>query len=371
MKKKIYILLGLFSVFEMLQAQHTLNSVFNLPRVGDEIIKQQVEYKNPGRSGEKVIWDFSRLELINDEYSLIYSSPELTEETNSYIMGRDSIPAGYLNEADLLIGTEHNTMYYYRVQDHCLWSLGHENPTVLLHYTQPFVSEFYPMNYRDSLDSTYEAEGLYSSSIPFDIKGSVWIKSDAYGLMILPSGDTLQHVVRVRSEREVQQQIKMDSGEEIVNNSVLETYRWYSKGYRYPIFETVRTFNVVANEEIDYFCTAFFYPPQDHYYLDNDEDNLQLQGENVSSDPWLNLRYNIYPNPVRTNLEVEFYLPQSAFIRVQVRTLLGMIVLETNEGRYLEGVGTFQLNTMVLPTGNYILDIWLNDHLVSEIIMKR
>jgi hypothetical protein len=35
----------------ILSAQHVLRSELNMFRAGDEIIKQQVEYKNPGRKG--------------------------------------------------------------------------------------------------------------------------------------------------------------------------------------------------------------------------------------------------------------------------------------------------------------------------------
>lgn len=97
---------------------------YNSPRPGDELIKQQVEYKDPGRDGANVIWDFGKLESINDEYSLVYSEPYLIDKSQ-YIMGRDTIPSKEIKQGELLIGTEHNTMYYYRIKDNALWILGH------------------------------------------------------------------------------------------------------------------------------------------------------------------------------------------------------------------------------------------------------
>jgi len=64
MKKQLLSLL--IGIPVMLSAQHTLQRELHLPRVGDELIKQQVEYKDPGRSGDNVLWDFSRLTSIND-----------------------------------------------------------------------------------------------------------------------------------------------------------------------------------------------------------------------------------------------------------------------------------------------------------------
>ncbi|MBF0576275.1 hypothetical protein IR022_09865, partial [Dysgonomonas sp. GY617] len=87
-----------------------INLQYNGLRSGDEIIKQQVDYKDPGRSGENVIWDFGKLKSVNDEYSLVYSSPVL-QEKSFYVMGYDTIQVKNTAQNSLIIGTEHNTMY--------------------------------------------------------------------------------------------------------------------------------------------------------------------------------------------------------------------------------------------------------------------
>jgi hypothetical protein len=125
--------------------------------------------------------------------------------------------------------------------------------------------------------------------------------------------------------------------------------------------------------------TAFFYPPQEHYYLEDDEENLALleneeNGSNENNgniDPWEGLRYNIFPNPATTFLDVELYLPRPATVRVQLRSTMGAIVLNENKGHYPVGICSFRFNAYTFPVGNYILDIWLDDHLVSGVIMKR
>ena len=58
---------------------------------------------------------------------------------------------------------------------------------------------------------------------------------------------------------------------------MVDTYKWYAAGYRYPIFETVTTGNLRDNGKLPYFSTAFYYPPTDHEYLDNDEENKKIQ----------------------------------------------------------------------------------------------
>ena len=112
---------------------------------------------------------------------------------------------------------------------------------------------------------------------------------------------------------------------------VVETYRWYSKGYRYPVFETVHSWVEVQDSSDDeYFRTAFFFPPQDHYYLEEDEENLAilLNEENDINSPsyWADLSYNFYPNPVQTDLEVEFFMPHAGRVRMHLIDKMGQAV---------------------------------------------
>lgn len=54
--------------------QNPLQKNTNLIRGNDVIVKQQVEYKSPGRSGENVLWNFSELSSINDSYQVNYQA---------------------------------------------------------------------------------------------------------------------------------------------------------------------------------------------------------------------------------------------------------------------------------------------------------
>ena len=56
-----------------LVAQHTLTFDRNALRGGDQLVKQQVEYKDPGSTGKGLIWDFTFLQPINEQYTLDYS----------------------------------------------------------------------------------------------------------------------------------------------------------------------------------------------------------------------------------------------------------------------------------------------------------
>ncbi|MDR0864868.1 MAG: hypothetical protein LBO74_08050, partial [Candidatus Symbiothrix sp.] len=183
--KKI-VIFWLLGIPGMLLAQHTLQSELNLPRPGDGIIKQQVEYKDPGRSGADVLWNFSGLTTINPEYKLNYRLPRANRH-RQYVLGRDTFEVNHVAENELLKGVEHFTQYYFRISGDTLYSLGYENGTVLMHHTQPLPVIAYPFGYGQTITQDYHSEGLYSSQVPMSTSGTIRIEADAYGKMLLPS----------------------------------------------------------------------------------------------------------------------------------------------------------------------------------------
>ena len=372
MKKQIFFFTLLLGICHAGYSQHVLHSNLNHFRPGDEIIKQQVEYKNPGRSGENVLWDFSKLDVINEAYQLTFS-------------GYENIWA---------VGQEKNTNYYYTQYNDSLLLWGFENQSTTLQNHQPELLLKFPVSYGDKTQSYYYSHGKYANRLELDAMGSVKVEADAYGMMVLPSKDTLKHVLRIHTVKLMAQttqpigesyfeklksplSISQDSIDyRLANDSVLfveESYRWYEKGYRYPVFEAISSWEQVkGSENRNYTYTSLFYPPQEHYYLDEDEENLALlDSEDTIVDPWEGLTYNIYPNPVQSVLRIEMYLPRSTNIRINLRSTMGLVAIEENKGFHWEGLYDFQLDVTSQPVGNYILDIWLDEKLISEIIMKR
>ena len=361
-----------------------INLQHNGLRSGDEIIKQQVDYKDPGRSGENVIWDFGKLKSVNDEYSLVYSSPVL-QENSYYVMGYDTIQSKNTDQNSLIIGTEHNTMYYYQLKDNQLLLLGHENPTNLLHYTQPAVTATYPTNYKQSQTNSYQSEGIYSGKIPFDTKGSITTLADAYGAIILPSGDTLSHVLRIKTVQSISEIIR--SINPAMNDSlemVVETYKWYSKGYRYPIFETIKAINTTDTTNVQEYQTAFFFPPQEHLYLDEDKDNLAVLDslwnldhnkgiDNPITNPEteIKLSYNFYPNPVESQLTLEYYLETSTTVNVTIYSMEGKLIKNLPISKQDKGLHTEYIDCSNLAKGTYILRIEAGSEVMSDKIIKK
>ena len=64
MKKALFIAIQLSMNLYAFSQSHPVSSPHAL-RAGDVISKQQVEYKDPGRSSKNVLWDFSQLDPVN------------------------------------------------------------------------------------------------------------------------------------------------------------------------------------------------------------------------------------------------------------------------------------------------------------------
>ena len=365
----------LLGIQGMLQAQHSLQSELNRPRAGDIIIKQQVEYKDPGRTGGNVLWDFSRLNIVNDEYELIYTTPDDT----------------------IITGTEHATQYHHVLRNDSLLLLGFDNQTTKLHNVQPEMLMKFPFQYGDTVGSYYYAHGKYSNRMEMDVMGTTRTIADACGMMILPNKDTLKHVLRLHTIKYIAEDMnpisdsyykKLNSPLSISPDSiehrlatdtvlfVVETVRWYEEGYRYPVFETVRSWQKNSNsEDYTFLNTAFFYPPQEHYYLETDPQNqmiVEAHRKGKKADPLEGSTFNAFPNPMNTTLNVELYIPVEAKIKIQVRSVAGKSVyINENKGKFASGSHRFQFDVSKLPSGYYLLSIWADNYLMSETMLKR
>ena len=374
MKKYLYIIASLCSIGIPVAGQPGLTSQLNLPRPGDEIIKQQVEYKDPGRSGENVLWDFSRLGNKSEEYVLKY----------------DTLPGG------IPVGIEHRTVYRYQFTGDSLLLIGFENAGTLMQSLQPELVRKFPVSFNDSTFTRFHNRGRYGDRLQVDLMGTLDFQADSYGMMVLPNKDTVTNILRIKTVKRVVEDLKPLSFNILRKDTVpplpasadsidlrlqtdplvmeTETCQWYAKGYRYPIFETIKNRNIINGESQDYFATAFYYPPQEHYYLDDDPENLALleeNGEPQNPDPWAGLTYNIYPNPVVNDLNIEIYMPKTGQVRMQLVNRPGLVVWTKDFGTWAEGIHETSVFTGGFPTGEYVLNMWFDDYMIGEIIIKK
>lgn len=359
----------------------------NVIRAGDKIVKQQVSYIDPGDPGEEILWDFSALKPINEEYVLEYMEPALVNDS-IYILGRDTFPKTAISKGELIIGIEHYTAYYYRVADSRVTLLGFENPVTLMHYSVPPPVMEFPFSYKQTSTALFKANGAYSQQFPFESKGEVQINVDAYGRMILPSGDTLDHVVRVKNRTFLQTAPTDQSTSEALTEMTIESYRWYVSGYRYPIFETIHTLNDSTTENLEFFKTAFFYPPQEHLYLEDDVANqatIDEQDEQLidqKSDNSGNSRKEwplqgthwfcrFYPIPVINRLNIEYLLEKDNPVTISLYTMTGHLLRTISYQRRAAGYYQESMDCEHLSAGRYVCKLTFGTENKSQIIIRK
>ncbi|SBW07184.1 BACON domain-containing protein [uncultured Dysgonomonas sp.] len=248
---------------------YQFNLLDNGFRTGDELIKKQVEYVNPGPAGENVVWDFSKLNIINDNYTVSYSLPPIELQSNSYILGRTYFDIATTEPNSLIVCTEHNTMYYFQVKNNQLQAYGHENPVVVLDYNPRMISAQYPTYYNNSYKYNYKSSHLYSGTVWGYNQGYMEMKADGYGSVKFPDG-IVNNVIRTKNSQLISDGISPS----IDSDKVMTIYRWYAKGYRYPIFEVYENVNLIDNSVI--FSTAFYYPPKDHTYMNTNKKSTSI-----------------------------------------------------------------------------------------------
>ena len=385
LKEKLVLLLSL-SALCLTPVRSQLRSELNLLRAGDVLYKQQVEYVEAGEAGADRLWNFSKLKTVNDEYMLEYALPPL-EGDSVYILGDRRYRAADVKENELIVGTEHNTMYYYRQTEDSLLQMGHENPAVVLAYTSPMAILLFPLNYGEFVSSNYKSKGLYSGTVDIRTEGTVTTLADAYGEILLPSGDTISPVLRVKTIQTIFDTVDSNSNPPEARNhgKQLEIYRWYVKGYRYPVFETLRDINLDDHSLI--FSTAFFFPPQDHLYLDTDSANLDLLDQlwnldkqnidNPDSEETEKVKLSdilictIYPNPVHNLLNLDYELKREANVGFQLASVFGLPVKTIAPRKKPAGVYHETIDCSALHDKNYVLRITANELFVNEVIMKK
>lgn len=296
-------------------------------------------------------------------------------------MGYSTFPKGSVGEEELIVGTEHNTMYYYRLKNRVLQLLGHENPTIKLLYNTPLIPMKFPLNYGEpATHSEYSSDGLYSSRIDLHNEGTYSIVADAFGEMVLPTGDTISPVLRVKTEQVI--------GDDLYHpTNKVETYSWYTEGYRYPLFETVRNISMIDDQEI--FSTSFFYPPQEHLYIDDDPENLAILEEKWRLEDEQNADENtpdvqvktatlddimecrMFPNPVELVLNIEYTLKKNANVSFYIYSMEGNIVKMIKNKFQKAGTYYEYINCYSLQRRNYVLRITADDKFTNEVIIKK
>lgn len=363
-----------------LSAQQLSKDSF-LPRGGDKLYKVQMDYTTSGLNGVGVIWDFSKLKVSNGSYRV------------NYIGKIDSV----------LCVSESRTQFKYRLSTDSLIFVGYENANIRIENTLPALVLRYPFAYGDSIGSYFYGEGSYSHSLDIASYGFTSIVADGLGSLLLPDGDTLRQVLRVRQSQYINQ-IYYADGQctkkysdcvSVLSDSIriwlqrtpatwhVVHCQWYAPGYRYPVFETFENSLYKSGSLYKHFNTAFYYPPTEQLYLENDPENQAIRdriamahknihGEETEdfSSSWSNKNLMInYTLTSDKQLSLCCQVNQSMQLELILATVSGIVLYHQPAHAVQNGIYEKQINLSGYGDNEFILSIVTNGKQKSQKII--
>jgi len=343
-------------LFSQAQTSQIIINERNAFRAADQLVKQQIVFKDPGSSGKSLKWDFSLVQPVNEEYSLNYFIPDSTQMT-------------------LFCGLEHNTRYYFRQQHDSLQATGYENSTTSMEYKVPELRMHFPFAYGDTLYSRFDGVGEYCHRLPLAVKGYTRVMADAEGELKLPEFETVKKALRVRTLRHYTQ-----TGKDSVEMT-LDTYSWYAQGIRYPVFESIKTTLSRKGDKKDetgesmkdttVFTTSFFYPPE--------KQTSQVQTDPITTESDIALsgaaavftEVSLLPNPVTDKLVINYKLTRQATVWFTVHNNVGIPLCQTAPENRGEGFNCTNVPMSSLLTGVYSLYVHVDNMIMKMNVVKK
>lgn len=218
--KNVLLFIAGSSVFSHSLAQTPLLPESNMMRSGDQIYRQEVEFFDPGEAGQNIVWDLSGVEILEEKESL------------TFWCDSDSIRYQAFEPFKIL---------KYEFREDSLLHTGYETSLQQIGYNQPLMLCRYPYTYGDRHVQTFRGNGEYCKRYLLESNGTFESEADATGSIILSTGDTLQHVLRIHTinTSAISQRLPGQTIDTLnLKQRIEEKYIWYALGYRYPVFES-------------------------------------------------------------------------------------------------------------------------------------
>lgn len=250
-----------------------LSSQANLPRGGDNVVRHTISLASPGQCSDFAVWDLSDKEVGTKSYVARHA----VQKVNS----------------DSLCLYDTGSRYGLELREDGVYVSSCENRNLRVTFDLPVKTLCFPMEHNDSIGGYFHSTGIYCDRRLTRCFGTWKLKADARGRVILPSGDTLR-VIRVHLRKRMSNlYYALDSIRSILAafnvDSILhcqatdtavivsDDYRWYARGYRYPVLE-YRSAHMESRPEekthIAYLC-----PPESQEGLPLDDENARIREE--------------------------------------------------------------------------------------------
>lgn len=323
-------------------AQNTLTSMANMIRVGDSLQVSHIAYYDARNGGEGQVWDVSQSDIRGQ--SLLY-----------YIGCQDTC----------ILGIGNKSVLTYELHDDSLLQTRYENPLLFIQYKKPRLSMHYPFQYGAQTTNEFYGEGKYCGRYYQRCTGTEHIEADGEGTLILSEGDTLSNVLRVHTIQSSAWRVNLDSlqnDEDTGQQEIRETYRWYARGYRYPLLETIVStyydnLNPIASQK-----TTYKYRLVTKDALNEDV----LESDSIEEDRLSNPVFHYQLSYNNNRISIDYSLTEQAHLQIIVADIMGVMhyhhqeTHEAGEGYHLE------VDCSALRRGKYVVYINVNGEVYSN-----
>lgn len=368
MIKKTFLTIVAFSLSLNLFSQ-TIDYETNVPRNGDSMSRQILEYYPEGNEGQTVVWDFSSLSKVSDSDEDVFVE---------YYIDPDS---SRLSVAD------GNVISRFSVFADSLQITGRETILEWIEYDVPQTIMAYPFEYGNSISGSYDGHGTYSSSLNVSVTGNLRVESDAEGIIITDELDTLYNVLRVHTLRTGSVSMHHVTGAELsdsthIKQEIEERFEWYVRGFRYPLYETTSVTYYDDMKMVYSTQTASRISPSDMYLLDDPvNDSIlaydasirerMLQPTNttpsLSDEDIIHYTFSMDGGTIYLNYDLD----SDAILTCIICNKMGMLAVSRRE-QVIAGSGyimEFDISSFI--PNDYIFYINVNGKVYSEIFKVR
>ncbi len=339
--KKLIVTSILISLLISAHAQFLMKSSTHILRVGDEHYFNIASNVNPGSDGANITWDFSALQAQSTLTSYMYSAYSTPNSIN--------IP-----EANSVL-EEFETKFYFKVSEKMIEQYGtvSKNNTLTI-YSKPFVKMVFPFNYQDSYSGDFAGTVYGKNNYEANFTGTYLLKADAYGTLILPGNIIYTNVFRIKTVRE------QCYGNSSCNCATI-SYKWYTKGVRYPLLTIIQT---KTSKGVKTIRTAYYARAENQSEIEIQNEPKKLIAENLEA--------KIYPNPFMDHFKIDYNLTKDSDVKIEIYDNSGRKVnsvqkLNQKAGYYSEIIHSDDIGNQL---GMFHIRIIAGDDIVSKTVIR-
>lgn len=299
-------------------------------------------YVEPGKSGNNIVWDFTKLEVNNDFLGLIH---------DSYVSKCSSL----FPQCNTVL-EEFGTYFVFKSSQSSLEQYGVVTPTgqTQIVYSKPFIKMKYPFSFGSNFSGEFEGDYISNDKTIGHIKGTYSVKGDAQGKLKLPDGKEIDNAIRVKEVKSTKQTIN-----NVTTQTEDLTYRWYVSNHRFPVLVLIKSTSTLQNGKTSSYTKAAFNSNVVNSIANNDQLNNEI-------------RLDIYPNPYQGKVTISYNLEKTSNVNISVYDITGKLVQVVTNDYEDAGVKThyFSASAIGMPTGVYIIKLKIDNNEISRKILE-